>query len=128
MAKTFELLEEVESATPAIDGNPSRSASYKVKAHSDKDYKIEANSTLYHTFWNSVSNNGDKQCLGERIIQKDGTVGPYKFWTYKETGDKVKQISSALKEVGIDKGNKIGIFSANCRQWMLSMQVIKIYI
>lgn len=41
--------------------------------------------TLYELFNASVEQHGSKKCLGWRPVAGDGTAGPYRFITYKET-------------------------------------------
>lgn len=61
---------------------------------------------------------GDSPCLGKR----DGT-GPYTFETYAQIGKKVDDIGSAMASKGIQAKSAVGVYGANCPEWMVTMQV-----
>mmetsp|Transcript_18048 Transcript_18048/g.29636 ORF Transcript_18048/g.29636 Transcript_18048/m.29636 type:complete len:681 (+) Transcript_18048:94-2136(+) len=75
---------------------------------------------LYAGFKHGVEAAPDKPCLGERTRNADGTRGKYEFDTYKQTEDQVKRIGSALRGLGLTKGDKLGIFSINRKHWTIA--------
>lgn len=81
-------------------------------------------STLYEVFEESVSKFADRPCLGWRPVGEDGTPGSFQFLTYEETRTKARQLASALSNLGVAKGGKVGIYSANNVQWMLGIRAV----
>ncbi|KAF2604548.1 hypothetical protein F2Q70_00024250 [Brassica cretica] len=59
--------------------------------------------------------------LGWRPIV-DEKVGPYIWKTYKEVYEEVLQIGSALRAAGAEPGCRVGIYGANCPQWIIAME------
>jgi long-subunit acyl-CoA synthetase (AMP-forming) len=54
---------------------------------------------------------------------KDGVVGEYKSYTYRETAEMVAKAGSGLNQLGLKMHGRLGICSANCVEWMVSLQV-----
>lgn len=73
--------------------------------------------TAYENFTTSVEKYPDNNCLGH---YEDGG---FKWLTYKQAGEQVDAIGSALAKVGIAPHSRCGIFGANSPQWMIAMQV-----
>ncbi|KAK9075664.1 hypothetical protein SSX86_003990 [Deinandra increscens subsp. villosa] len=48
--------------------------------------------------------------------------GPYLWKTYKTVYDEVLNAASALRAAGIEPGCKVGIYGANCPQWIVPME------
>ncbi|XP_022757815.1 long chain acyl-CoA synthetase 1-like isoform X3 [Durio zibethinus] len=59
--------------------------------------------------------------LGWRRIV-DGKVGPYIWKTYNEVYDEILHIGSALRASGAEPGCRVGIYGANCPQWIMAME------
>ena len=78
--------------------------------------------SLSEIFERSVSKYGDNPCLGMRLKGADGTVGDYKWLTYREVSEKVVAVSSGLVGEGVVAQNTVGVFGANCPEWMMAMQ------
>ncbi|XP_034586205.1 long chain acyl-CoA synthetase 1 isoform X2 [Setaria viridis] len=68
----------------------------------------------------------NNRMLGWRPL-KDGVPGPYLWKSYKEVYDEVLQIGSALQELGVQPGSRIGIYGTNCPQWIVAMQACNGY-
>jgi len=43
--------------------------------------------------------------------------------TYGEVAAQVAQIAAALAGLGLGKNDRVGVYGANCGEWMISMQV-----
>jgi hypothetical protein len=54
---------------------------------------------------------------------QNGKAGDYVFMTYSEAGEAVGQIASALATLGLGKADRVGVYGANCCEWMIAMQV-----
>ncbi|KAI7738290.1 hypothetical protein M8C21_024387 [Ambrosia artemisiifolia] len=48
--------------------------------------------------------------------------GPYLWKTYKTVYEEVLNVASALRASGIGHGCKVGIYGANCPQWIVAME------
>jgi len=121
MASKFKLLAEVEGAQRSPTGLE-RSPVYVAANFKDTPPPAASELTLYQTFSSAVQKFGDNDCLGVRSVDADGEAGDYEFWSYKETEERVVKLASVMKALGIERGAKVGVFGANCREWMLVMQ------
>src|SRR4051794_18260105 len=54
---------------------------------------------------------------GHREALVDRTTGTR--WTYRELGAKVSALASGLLGLGIEKGDRVGIWAPNCPEWTL---------
>lgn len=45
--------------------------------------------------------------------------GVWKSWTWKEFGKELSQTVNALKSIGVEKEDKVGLFSINSKDWVL---------
>jgi acyl-CoA synthetase (AMP-forming)/AMP-acid ligase II len=43
--------------------------------------------------------------------------------TYAEVAADVAHVASALAQLGLHKGDRVGVYGANCEEWMIAMQV-----
>jgi len=59
----------------------------------------------------------DRDCVGERIIYGDGTAGPFKYISYKAFYEQVLAFGRGILELGIKRGDTIGIYSHNSIWW-----------
>ncbi|CAL0300203.1 unnamed protein product [Lupinus luteus] len=78
-------------------------------------------STAWDIFSVSVINHPHNRMLGSRKIV-DGKIGPYNWKTYKEVYDEVLHIGSALRASGAEPGSSVGVYGANCPQWIVAME------
>ncbi|KAK7269590.1 hypothetical protein RIF29_22323 [Crotalaria pallida] len=78
-------------------------------------------STAWDIFSVSVKNHPHNRMLGWRKIV-DGKIGPYIWKTYNEVYDEVLHIGSALRASGAEPGSRIGVYGANCPQWIVAME------
>ncbi|KAM3265527.1 long chain acyl-CoA synthetase 1 [Capsicum annuum] len=78
-------------------------------------------STAWQLFRSAVDKYPGNRMLGWRDF-KDGKWGPYNWKTYKEAYEEILQTGSALRAHGIEPGARIGIYGANCPQWIVAME------
>lgn len=62
----------------------------------------------------------DKPFTGERIRNPDKTFGPYEFRTFSEFYKLVNIFATGLFEIGLKKGDRLGIYSINCTFWQIA--------
>lgn len=117
---TYEWLVQVGDSRPAANGQPSASPIYRNKWSKDGFPTLDVK-TLYESFTRSVEKYPNNPCLGSRAITEKG-AGPYTFLTYKEVSDKVHAVASAIASLGAKPGNRVGVYSVNCVEWMLALQ------
>lgn len=113
---------QVGPSRPAQGDVPSAGPSYRHISAKDGFPKLEV-STLHELFDRSVKTYAGNNCLGKREKLADGTVGDFKFETYAQVGEKVAAIASALRTLGVEARQRVGVFGANCPEWMMAMQV-----
>jgi long-chain acyl-CoA synthetase len=62
----------------------------------------------------------DSDCTGERIINADGSAGRYVYITYSEFYGRALAFGRGLLELGLDRGDRIGVYSSNSQWWQLT--------
>ncbi|OMO82171.1 AMP-dependent synthetase/ligase [Corchorus olitorius] len=113
---------KVEDEREGKDGKPSVGPVYRnLLAKNGYPLPDSDMTTAWTLFSSSVQKFPDNRMLGWRKMV-DGKVGPYIWKTYKEVYDEVLLIGSALRESGAQPGCRIGIYGANCPQWILAME------
>ncbi|KAK9816781.1 hypothetical protein WJX72_005028 [[Myrmecia] bisecta] len=75
--------------------------------------------TLYDNLEVSVSRYANVPFLGQRTVDSKGHAGPYKWMTYGEAGEARTNIGSGLLHLGLAPGATVGLYSINCRDWVL---------
>ncbi|KAF5198607.1 Long chain acyl-coa synthetase [Thalictrum thalictroides] len=104
------------------DGEPSVGPVYRNLLSKDDFPPPDVN---MRTTWDIIKVSAEKysgnKMLGRREII-DGKLGPYVWKTYKEVYTEVLHIGSALRAAGAEPGSCVGIYGANCIQWIIAMQ------
>ena len=59
----------------------------------------------------------DCDCSGEREILPDGTAGAYRYMSYRDFYEQCLTFGRGLLEIGVQRGDKVGIYSVNSRWW-----------
>jgi long-chain acyl-CoA synthetase len=62
----------------------------------------------------------DSDCTGERVVNPDGSPGPYVYISYSEFYRRALAFGRGFLELGLERGDKIGIYSANSQWWQLT--------
>ncbi len=70
--------------------------------------------TLSELFWNSVTRFSNLDAVKYR------DQGGFSGFTFAEYGEKVKHLSLGLKSLGLDKGDKVSLFSRTRYEWAMS--------
>mmetsp|Transcript_20118 Transcript_20118/g.50689 ORF Transcript_20118/g.50689 Transcript_20118/m.50689 type:complete len:653 (-) Transcript_20118:97-2055(-) len=110
-------LKEVAPARPA-GAKPSASPAWARDGDLGVPTTLDDGVTDLGKCWrNSVKKFADSPCLGKR----EGT-GPYTFETYAQIGKKVDAMGAALTGRGVQPKSAVGVYGANCPQWMVAMQ------
>lgn len=63
----------------------------------------------------------DNRCLGKRTSGK-GEEAPYVWMTYAQAAKQVEGVASSLAAAGMAPHSRVGVFGANCPEWMIAMQ------
>ncbi|PPD89559.1 hypothetical protein GOBAR_DD13509 [Gossypium barbadense] len=113
---------KVEDGREGRDGKPSVGPVYRnllaKQGYPPPDPEM---STTWTLFSSSVEKYPGNRMLGWRKFV-DGKVGPYIWKTYKEVYDEVLHVGSALRASGVEPGCRVGIYGANCPQWIMAME------
>ncbi len=56
----------------------------------------------------------------DKVFLKQPKGDQWKTLTYKEAGQEARKMVTALKEMGLQKGDHIGLLSKNCYHWILA--------
>jgi fatty-acyl-CoA synthase len=56
----------------------------------------------------------------EALVDRAGGSGPPRRWTYAELAADVDALALGLIELGIAKGDRVGIWAPNCAEWTLT--------
>ncbi|EAY06577.1 AMP-binding enzyme family protein [Trichomonas vaginalis G3] len=59
-------------------------------------------------------------CFGERVVDADGKLGPYKWINYTEFKELCIKWAKGLKALGLEPGDKLGVYSVNCIMWQVA--------
>jgi fatty-acyl-CoA synthase len=65
--------------------------------------------TIGDDFDRTVARHGDRDALVDRASGRR--------WTYRELADEVDAIALALLDLGVAKGDRVGIWAPNCAEW-----------
>ncbi|RCV15372.1 hypothetical protein SETIT_3G051400v2 [Setaria italica] len=118
---------KVEDAKPSKDGRLAVGPVFRSVLAKDGFPQLEADmKTSWDVFRVAADKYPNNRMLGWRPL-KDGVPGPYLWKSYKEVYDEVLQIGSALQELGVQPGSRIGIYGTNCPQWIVAMQACNGY-
>ncbi|KAE8708687.1 Long chain acyl-CoA synthetase 1 [Hibiscus syriacus] len=113
---------KVEDGREGQDGKPSVGPVYRNLLAKQGYPPLDPDmSTTWTLFSSSVEKYPGNRMLGWRKIV-DGKVGPYIWKTYKEVYDEVLHVGSALRASGAEPGCRVGIYGANCPQWIMAME------
>ncbi|KAK8636126.1 hypothetical protein V6N13_004835 [Hibiscus sabdariffa] len=113
---------KVEDGREGHDGKPSVGPVYRnllaKQGYPPPDPEM---STTWTLFSSSVEKYPGNRMLGWRKIV-DTKVGPYIWKTYKEVYDEVMHVGFALRASGAEPGCRVGIYGANCPEWIMAME------
>ncbi|KAK8972649.1 hypothetical protein V6N11_082578 [Hibiscus sabdariffa] len=113
---------KVEDGREGEDGKPSVGPVYRnLLAKQGYPPPNSEMSTTWTLFSSSAEKYAGNRMLGWRKIV-DAKVGPYIWKTYKEVYDEVLHVGSALRASGAEPGCRVGIYGANCPQWIMAME------
>ncbi|GFR48302.1 hypothetical protein Agub_g10182 [Astrephomene gubernaculifera] len=118
---SYKFLHEYEPARPATADKPSASPVYRHVCAKD-GFPAAEFTTLFEMFEQSCAKYPNNQCLGKREKNEQGEVGPFVFKSYKEVQQEVSHVASALRALGVEPSQRVGVFGANCPEWMVAMQ------
>ncbi|GLI61184.1 hypothetical protein VaNZ11_003476 [Volvox africanus] len=118
---TYKYLHEREPARQATADKPSASPVYGSLYAKDGFPTVDF-SSLFELFERSCNKYPNNLCLGKREKNEKGEAGPYVFKTYSEVHKEVVQVASGLRALGVEPGQRIGVFGANCPDLMIAMQ------
>ena len=66
----------------------------------------------------------NEPCLGTRTVGHDGTPGGYEWISYGAAAAESAAIGAGLLRHGVKQGDKVGIYSVNCAEWLLTEAAI----
>jgi len=84
--------------------------------------EFEGCKSLFEIFERSVRLYPENPCIGRRLKGEDGAAGDYQWLSYREVSEKVAMLSSGLEAEGVASQDAVGVFGANCPEWMIAMQ------
>ncbi|AQK41927.1 Long chain acyl-CoA synthetase 1-like [Zea mays] len=118
---------KVEDGKPGKDGRLAVGPVFRSVLAKDGFPQLEPDmKTSWDVFRVAAVKYADNRMLGWRPF-KDGVPGPYLWKSYKEIYDEVLQAGSALQKLGVQPGSRVGIYGANCPQWIVAMQACNGY-
>ena len=74
---------------------------------------------LYALFRRAAERHPARPCIGRRVAQPDGTR-PFEFIDFETTHKSALIAGSGLKNLGLGRGDGVGIYAANRMEWALS--------
>ncbi|CAD6334755.1 unnamed protein product [Miscanthus lutarioriparius] len=113
---------KVEDGKPGKDGQPAVGPVFRSVLAKDGFPELEPDmKTSWDVFRVAAGKYPNNRMLGWRPF-KDGVPGPYLWKSYKEIYDEVLQAGSGLQHLGVKPGSRVGIYGANCPQWIVAME------
>ncbi|MBS0455243.1 MAG: long-chain fatty acid--CoA ligase [Proteobacteria bacterium] len=70
--------------------------------------------TVPALFWNAVA------ARGQNVWMRQKELGIWRTWTWKETGDAVREIAAGLLSLGLEPGECVSILSNTVIEWVLA--------
>ena len=113
------FLVEVAPGSPGATEKPAVGPVYRNKLARDGYSSFEGVDNLFDLFSRSVDSYADKECIGWRPSGDE----PFKWLTYRETADRAASAGSGLARQGVKEGGRCAVFSANCCEWAITLQV-----
>ncbi|XP_062230632.1 long chain acyl-CoA synthetase 1-like [Phragmites australis] len=118
---------QVEDGKPGKDGRPAVGPVFRSALAKDGFPPLEPDmKTSWDVFRIAARKYPDNRMLGWRPF-KNGMPGPYLWKSYKEVYEEVLQVGSALQQLGVQPGSRVGIYGTNCPQWIVAMQACNGY-
>nr|GEV35037.1 long chain acyl-CoA synthetase 1-like [Tanacetum cinerariifolium] len=106
----------------AGDGDPSVGPVYRNVLAKQSFPPLDPNfKTAWDVFRSSVEKYPNNKMLGWRELD-NGKWGPYIWKTYKTVYEEVLNVAYAIMASGLQPGCKVGIYGANCPQWIVAME------
>ncbi|EPS67806.1 hypothetical protein M569_06966, partial [Genlisea aurea] len=113
---------EVEPGKPASDGGPSIGPVYRsVFAKDGFPKPTPGIDSCWDIFRCAVEKYPNNRMLGRREIES-GKPGRYMWETYREVYEVVLKVGNSIRSCGLEKGGRCGIYGANSREWIVSME------
>ncbi|XP_074282533.1 long chain acyl-CoA synthetase 4-like [Silene latifolia] len=113
---------EVENAKQAKNGKPSIGPVYRsIVAKDGFPPLLSGMETCWDIFRISVEKFPENRMLGYQD-DSDEKTGNYVWMTYEEVYNIVIKVGTSIRNCGINKGGRCGIYSVNCPKWVISMQ------
>ncbi|KAG0497966.1 hypothetical protein HPP92_002657 [Vanilla planifolia] len=118
---------QVESGHIGKNGRPSVGPVYRSSLSKDGFPPLDPGmDTSWQIFRHAVENYPGNKMLGWREF-REGKAGPYIWKTYQEVYEEVLCIGSALRQLDVAPGSRVGIYGANCPQWVVTMEACNGY-
>ncbi|CAL5219689.1 g1576 [Coccomyxa viridis] len=116
IAYSVELPERLAPSGPWLVHRSASSPSRLVDAFPPPDDNIK---TLYDNYEHSFTAFAEVPYLGQRFVDEKGKAGPYHWLSYAEVSKIRTEIGSGLLYHGMKSGSTLGLYSVNCRDWVL---------
>eukprot|EP00878_Enallax_costatus_P000737 GHUV01000851.1.p1 GENE.GHUV01000851.1~~GHUV01000851.1.p1 ORF type:complete len:760 (+),score=146.74 GHUV01000851.1:92-2281(+) len=126
-ARTLQLMEEgpeyavplPEKLQPDGPWQVYRCATHTRKLLSNFQAPDEDVFTLYDNWETAVARYPHVPALGWRKRDANGNLGNYTWLTYSQAGDIRTSLGSGLLQLGITPKSMLGLYSVNCKEWVL---------
>ncbi|KAL1338926.1 hypothetical protein HN51_033516 [Arachis hypogaea] len=121
MAEVYTV--KVEEGREASNGKPSVGAVYRCIYAKDSLLQVPPQlHSPWDFFRDSVKRNPNCRMLGRRQKTESKEAGPYAWLTYQEVYDASIKMGSAMRSLGVNPGDRCGIYGSNCPEWIIAME------
>lgn len=83
--------------------------------------------TLQRIFKFQYRNHQNRRCLGSREYMHGNQRGRYEWYSYKEVTVLANLLAMSFEDLGIKKGDRIGVISSNKIEWSILDVACSIY-
>ena len=61
-----------------------------------------------------------EQTAPERVYLRQPVNREWHEFTWGDVGNRARRVTAALRELGLQPGDRVGIFSKNCAEWVIA--------
>ena len=75
--------------------------------------------TLYKLFANAAKGNPDGPCMGTRVPQANGKLGPFEYISFKTAHERILAVGSGIAKLGLPLQATFGLYGKNTKEWQI---------
>eukprot|EP01023_Acetabularia_acetabulum_P019740 TRINITY_DN2009_c3_g1_i4.p1 TRINITY_DN2009_c3_g1~~TRINITY_DN2009_c3_g1_i4.p1 ORF type:complete len:375 (-),score=60.68 TRINITY_DN2009_c3_g1_i4:31-1155(-) len=121
----MKYLHELQPGQPATESRPELSPEYTYYRTPNGPPQLESLTSWTSTadlFDSCAQKFAELNCLGSRKKTNSGEWTDYEWLTYRQVQERYTKVASGLKQLKLQKGDRVGIYSPTCPEWTLALE------